>query len=138
MEAPIPRTLINQEMELQHSQMIIPLPVMRMDRCCRIGSSHHRRMCWGLNYGAVKAAVGAGNLRIFFEMLGQAVRRPLIVGCPGWCGLTGDERQLLGLIAVPQDDAQPRLDALLCWVARVEARPRLAIAIRRFRGICHP
>jgi hypothetical protein len=70
------------------------------------------------------------TFRVFVEMLGHSARRPLSIGYPGYGGLTGNERQILSLVAAAQRGDGPRLEALLCWLARIELRPHLAVAVR--------
>src|SRR5260221_3309776 len=68
------------------------------------------------------------TFRVFLNTLGQAARRSISVGHPEWFGLTGDERQILSMIRAAQHDDPTRLDALICWFARAEFQPDLAIA----------
>jgi hypothetical protein len=70
-----------------------------------------------------------GIFRAFVLTLGQAARRPVSVGHPGYFGLTADERQILSMIRAAQDDDQVRLDALVCWFARPNEQHPLALAI---------
>jgi hypothetical protein len=70
------------------------------------------------------------TLRVFIIAYGSAARRRMNIGHPGGDGLTGDERQLLDLIAAAQDGDQPRFEANLCWIARPERRHCLVIAAR--------
>lgn len=70
------------------------------------------------------------TLRVLLDLLGRAARRRLSIGHPGWLGLTGDERQLVGLVAAAQAGDRLRFDALLCWVARSELRHHVAIAVQ--------
>jgi len=64
--------------------------------------------------------------------LAYASRRPLSVGYPG-CGLlTGDERQLLTLIAAAQAEDAPCFEAHLRWLARTDLRASLTITLNAF------
>ena len=70
------------------------------------------------------------TFRAFLGLLAYGGRRRLCVGHPGCLRLTGDERRLLTLLAVAQTEDASWLDAHLCWLVRVELRPRLAAAAR--------
>jgi len=70
------------------------------------------------------------TFRAFLGLLAYGGRRRLCVGHPGCLRLTGDERRLLALLAVAQTEDAAWLDAHLCWLVRVELRPRLAAAAR--------
>ena len=69
-------------------------------------------------------------LRIFLGLLGTAARRRLSFGHPGWPGVTGDEQQVLSLIAAAQAENAALLEAHLAWLARIDARRPLALATR--------
>lgn len=69
-------------------------------------------------------------VRGFLGVLNRAVRRRLKFGPPGCHGLTTDERQLLSLVAAAQTDDACRLEALLCWTARLELRGQVVAAVR--------
>lgn len=64
--------------------------------------------------------------------LAYASRRPLKVGYPGCRGLTGDERQLLTLIAAVQAEDTVCFEAHLRWLARAELCASLAITLNAF------
>ena len=64
--------------------------------------------------------------------LAYAARRPLSAGHPGCDWLTGDERQLLTLIAAAQAEDRDLFDANLRWLARVELRVSLAMSANAF------
>jgi hypothetical protein len=66
----------------------------------------------------------------FLQALAYASRRRLQIGHPGCLALTGDERQLLTLVAAAQVDHSAHFEAHLRWLARAELRPALAIAVR--------
>jgi hypothetical protein len=95
----------------------------------------HRTICpvVAREFGDACGADGAEALatfRVMLDLLGRAARRQLRIGRPGWIGLTGDELQLISVVAAAQAEDQPRLDALLCWVVRGELRQHVAIAVR--------
>lgn len=82
--------------------------------------------------GALAESGGGGcdplaTLRIFVDVLRRTARGRIEVGRPGWPQMTADERRLVLLVAAAQHDDRPRLDALLSWFARHEARHELAI-----------
>lgn len=66
--------------------------------------------------------------------LAYAARRPLGVGHPGCHWLTGDERQLLALIAAIQAEDAALFEAHVRWLARAELRGPLTIALHAFAG----
>lgn len=68
--------------------------------------------------------------RAFRDTLGLTARRRISIGHPGWFGLTGDERQILGMIGAAQDGDQARLAAQVCWFARGDRQRLLAGAVR--------
>ncbi len=70
------------------------------------------------------------TFRAFVDILSLTARRRIAIGHPGWYGLTGDERQILGMIRASQEDDQARLAAQVCWFARSDRRPQLAKAVR--------
>jgi hypothetical protein len=64
--------------------------------------------------------------------LAYASRRPLVPGHPGCDWLTGDERQLLTLIAAAQAENLPLFEANLRWLARADLRASLAMTANAF------
>jgi hypothetical protein len=64
--------------------------------------------------------------------LAYASRRPLSAGHPGCAWLTGDERQLLTLIAAAQAEDQDLFEANLRWLARADLRASLAMTANAF------
>jgi hypothetical protein len=64
--------------------------------------------------------------------LAYASRRPLSAGHPGCDWLTGDERQLLTLIAAAQAEDRPLFEANLRWLARADLRGSLAMTANAF------
>ena len=70
------------------------------------------------------------TLSCFLRALAYAGRRRLRVGRPGLAGLTGDERQLLALIAAAQADDDGLVELHLHWLARAELRLAVAITAR--------
>jgi hypothetical protein len=64
----------------------------------------------------------------FLGIAGQASRRHVSVGYPGYVGLTADERNMVALIGAAQAEAHERLAAHLLWQAKPEARHDLGIA----------
>jgi len=64
--------------------------------------------------------------------LAYASRRPLSAGHPGCDWLTGDERQLLTLIAAAQAEDRPLFEANLRWLARADLRASLAMTANAF------
>jgi hypothetical protein len=64
--------------------------------------------------------------------LAYASRRALSAGHPGCDWLTGDERQLLTLIAAAQAEDRPLFEANLRWLARAELRASLAMTANAF------
>ncbi len=76
------------------------------------------------------AAEVYATLRTFLRALACTCRRRLRVGSPGSPSLTGDERQLLTLIAAAQAGGAAHFEAHLRWLARDTHREALAIATR--------
>ena len=64
--------------------------------------------------------------------LAYAGRRPLSAGHPGCDWLTGDERQLLTLIAAAQAEDRDLFEANLRWLARADLRASLAMTANAF------
>ncbi len=64
----------------------------------------------------------------FLRALGYAARRRVQIAHPGCRILTGDERQLLTLLAAAQADNRAHFDAHLRWLTHAERRNALAIA----------
>lgn len=64
--------------------------------------------------------------------LAYASRRPLRVGHPGCAWLTGDERQLLALIAAAQVDDIDSFEAHLRWLTHGALRAPPTIALTAF------
>jgi hypothetical protein len=64
--------------------------------------------------------------------LAYASRRALSAGHPGCDWLTGDERQLLTLIAAAQAEDEVLFEANLRWLARAELRASLAMTANAF------
>lgn len=76
------------------------------------------------------AAEVLATLRLFLRGLAYTARRRINIGHPGSCALTTDERQILAMVAAAQQSDHGRLDASICWFARIEARGQLALATR--------
>ncbi len=68
-------------------------------------------------------------VRICLDVLIRGARHRLVIGHPGACHLTGDERQVLNLVSAAQDNDHPRRDALLCWLMRADLRQQATAAI---------
>lgn len=66
----------------------------------------------------------------FLQALARAGRRRLCVAPPGSVVLTGDERQILSLLAAAQVEDMTQFEAHLCWLAYSRARTGLAGAAR--------
>jgi hypothetical protein len=66
----------------------------------------------------------------FLQALAHAGRRKLRAGRPGAPRATPDETALLALIAAAQAGDEVLVDAHLCWLARADARPSVAIMTR--------
>lgn len=64
--------------------------------------------------------------------LAYAGRRPLNAGHPGCDWLTGDERQLLNLIAAAQAEDGELFEAHRRWLVRIELRALLAMTANAF------
>jgi hypothetical protein len=64
--------------------------------------------------------------------LAYVSRRTLSAGHPGCEWLTGDERQLLNLIAAAQAEDADLFDANLRWLARAELHTSLAMTANAF------
>src|ERR1700744_2250725 len=64
--------------------------------------------------------------------LAYASRRPLSAGHPGCDWLTGDERQLLTLIAAAQAENEALFEANLRWLSRTDLRASLAMTANAF------
>ncbi|HVJ55532.1 MAG TPA: hypothetical protein VM689_23935 [Aliidongia sp.] len=79
----------------------------------------------GEDAGEVLATFGT-----FLRVLAYASRRKLRVGHPGSTDITGDERQILAMLAAAQAGEADLLAAHLCWLARTELRHALTLAIR--------
>ncbi len=77
--------------------------------------------------GAEAGRLAYVGLRSFFVVLTLYGRRRLALGPPGWCGVTHDERALLGLFATAQAGSAAETDARLAWLVR----PDPAVDIRR-------
>jgi hypothetical protein len=77
-----------------------------------------------------EAAELLATLFTFLQMLAFASRRRIALGVPGSPALTGDERQLLALLAAGQAAEEARFGAHLRWLACQEPRQGLAIAAR--------
>ena len=95
--------------------------VMRPD-VCRVVIREFTGVC-GEDGGEVLA-----TMRVFIGALGYLPRRRISIAHPGSCALTADERQILALIAAAQEGEPARLEALLCWFARLDGRDQLALA----------
>jgi hypothetical protein len=63
----------------------------------------------------------------FLRALAYASRRPLRIGHPGCMALTGDELQVLNLIAAAQADHRAFVTAHLRWLAQADLRGILEI-----------
>ncbi len=63
----------------------------------------------------------------FLEALAYASRRQIVLGHPGYLGLTADERQVLTLIAAAQNGRPALFDAHLTWLAKADRRQTLVI-----------
>jgi hypothetical protein len=98
--------------------------VARRDAACPVIQSEFAKAC-GEEADSVLTVFQA-----FLEVLGYTARRRISIGHPGWCGLTGDERQILGMIGAAQNGDQPRLAAMVCWFARADVQRQLALATR--------
>jgi hypothetical protein len=98
--------------------------VARRDVLCPVISHEFAEAC-GEDADRVLA-----TFRAFLDSLGLTARRRISIGHPGWFGLTGDERQILSMIRAAQEDDQARLDAQVCWFARIDRQPQLASAAR--------
>jgi hypothetical protein len=70
------------------------------------------------------------TFRAFLNAVAHAGRRKLRVGLPGSLSLMPDEILLIALIVAAQAGDDALLDAYLCWLARAEARPAVAIMTR--------
>jgi hypothetical protein len=70
------------------------------------------------------------TFRAFLQSLAHGSRRKLRVGLPGARQTTPDEIAIVALIAAAQAAEEARLEAHLCWLARGEARPLVAIMTR--------
>ena len=83
-------------------------------------------------------AYGADAVEVYMTFctllaaLAYASRRPLSAGHPGCAWLTGDERQLLTLIAAAQAEDQELFEANLRWLARADLRASLAMTANAF------
>jgi hypothetical protein len=66
----------------------------------------------------------------FLRALASASRRRLSIAPPGSFALTGDERQILTLLAAAQADHTAHFEAHLRWLAHSRARQELAGAAR--------
>lgn len=66
----------------------------------------------------------------FLRALARASRRRLCVAPPGSFVLTGDERQMLTLLAAAQADDMTQFEAHLCWLTYPGARKGLGSAAR--------
>jgi hypothetical protein len=83
-------------------------------------------------------AYGADAVEVYMTFctllaaLAYASRRSLSAGHPGCNWLTGDERQLLTLIAAAQAEDQPLFEANLRWLARADLRASLAMTANAF------
>lgn len=84
-----------------------------------------------LAYGADAAEVYM-TFRTLLAALAYASRRPLSAGHPGCERLTGDERQLLNLIAAAQAEDADLFEANLRWLARAELRTSLTMTANAF------
>jgi hypothetical protein len=91
---------------------------------CPVLSREFSELC-GEDAGEVMA-----TFVTFLRALAYASRRRLQVGHPGSMDITGDERQLLTLVASAQAGQAVLLEAHLRWLARAELRPAVAIATR--------
>jgi hypothetical protein len=98
--------------------------VARRDVVCPVIAREFAEVC-GADADRVLA-----TFRAFLDSLGLTARRRISIGHPGWFGLTGDERQILGMIRAAQDDDQGRLAAQVCWFAQIERQSELADAAR--------
>ena len=119
----------------------------RAPEALRFGYGDHllvwaaRRITAGQDeYGAIvrefSQACGAdagevlATLCTFLAALRGASRRDLQFGDPGSMSLTGDERQLLTLIAAVQAGSAAHFEAHLTWLTNAELREELGIAAR--------
>jgi hypothetical protein len=63
----------------------------------------------------------------FLEALAYASRRQMVLGHPGYLGLTADERQVLTLLAALQNRRLALFDAHLAWLSKPDRRQTLSI-----------
>lgn len=86
---------------------------------------------FALGYGADAVEVYM-TFCTLLAALAYGSRRPLSAGHPGCAWLTGDERQLLNLIAAAQAEDRDLFDANLRWLARADLRTSLAMTVNAF------
>jgi hypothetical protein len=77
------------------------------------------------------------TFRTLLAALAYASRRSLSAGHPGCEWLTGDEHQLLNLIAAAQAEDQDLFEANLRWLARAALRTSLAMTANAFAQALH-